>query len=135
MVLTTLESTQRRCWNAGTPLNKPFADLYQQQHSHEVLQRHHRIYNDLNLLPVNVVKPQPPIEPTRVSHISSNGYYGFVQIHQGNEITAENEASMDCSEEVPNCKSRKRGFENEQPQFVEQMMNAAKKCRLNYEGT
>lgn len=142
MVLTKHESTQRRRWIDGNQFNKTFAAEaihYQQQHNREVLQRHHRIYNDLNLFNppanVNVVKPQPPIEPAvRVSHISSNGYYGFVHIHQDNDgaIGAiENEASMDCTEEAHNHITRKREFEIEQPQ----LMSAAKKCRLHYEGT
>lgn len=133
MVLTSRETTQRR-WIADNQFNKPFsaeANNYQ-------LQRHHHptVYNDLNLFNppanVNVVHPQPP---QSVSHISSNGYYGFVHIHQDNDSaidTIENEASMDCTEEIPNYNTRKRGFEIE-PQFVDG--NALKKCRLNYEGT
>lgn len=140
MVLSHRESTQR-CWIAGNAFRAE-ANHYQQQHN-EMLQRSSSIYNDLNLFNppanVNIVKPQPPIEPaltTRVSHLSSNGYYGFVHIHQetdgaiDSDITAtENEASMDCTEEVPSSNTRKRGFEIEQPVYV----NAAKKCK--YEGT
>lgn len=141
MVLTNLEASQRY-WIIG---NKAFP-AEQQQHNHEMLQRHHHptVYSDLNLFNppanVNIVKPQPPNESlTRVSQISSNGYYGFVQCFDenvagaiDNENTTE-EASMD-TEEVPYNITRKRGFEIEQPQFVDQM-HAAKKCRLDYEGT
>lgn len=139
-------------------------EQYQRQQQNLVnLQECHRyptIYNDLNLFEnpanVNVVKPQPmavfglaqPVPPLSngnykdtdsatpppVSHISSNGYYGFVQIHAADDSTMEpsnrrrhqNNDSMDSMDIVEN--GRKRSFVDEETSVT------MKKGRFDSEG-